>query len=101
MATTIKRAPMLENTVIGSLRIRIEATTATTISDKSNIVEVEADRCFNPLSHKKYGITQQTIAVQKIAPQAQVSKEKKPGPARIEKGAIVRKVNMSTQVIDW
>ena len=52
MATTIKKAPIVEKTVIGSFNTTIEAITATTISDKSRTVEVEAERCFSPSSHK-------------------------------------------------
>ncbi len=43
---------MLENTVIGSFRTTMDRMTAITISDKSRTVEVEAERCLSPSSHK-------------------------------------------------
>jgi hypothetical protein len=52
IATTISIAPILEKTVTGSCRITIEAITAITISESNKTVEVDADRCFNPSSHK-------------------------------------------------
>jgi hypothetical protein len=48
MATIIKRAPRVENMVIGSLSTITEAITATTISDNSRMVEVEAERFLRP-----------------------------------------------------
>jgi hypothetical protein len=45
-------------------------------------------------------MTQQTIAVQKIPNQAEPYIAKKRGPAKKAKGAIEKKVNTSTQVID-
>jgi hypothetical protein len=52
MAMMIRRAPTVENTVTGSLSTITEATTATTISDKSRMVEVEAERYLSPSSQK-------------------------------------------------
>ncbi len=52
MAMIIRKAPMVEKTVTGSFRITIDKKTAITISDKSNIVETDAERCFNPSSHR-------------------------------------------------
>ncbi len=52
IAMTIKNAPILENTVIGSLKTAIDKIIAITISDKSKIVDVEAERCLSPSSHK-------------------------------------------------
>ena len=52
MAITMRNAPMLEKTVTGSLRITMERMTAITISDNNRTVEVEAERCLSPSSHK-------------------------------------------------
>ncbi len=51
LAMTINKAPMLENIVIGSFKTMIDRMTAITISDRSRIVEVEAERCLSPSSH--------------------------------------------------
>jgi hypothetical protein len=52
MAMTIKKAPMVENIVMGSFKTTIDRMTATTISDNNNTVETEAERCLRPSSHK-------------------------------------------------
>lgn len=52
IAIKIKKAPKVEKSVIGSFSMIIDSKTATTISDKSKIVEVEAERCLSPSSHK-------------------------------------------------
>jgi hypothetical protein len=52
MARTMRKAPTDEKTVIGSFRIITEAMMATTISDKSRTVDVEAERYLSPSSHK-------------------------------------------------
>ena len=52
IAITIKKAPMDEKTVTGSFKTIIDKMTATTISDKSRTVDVDAERCFSPSSHR-------------------------------------------------
>lgn len=52
IAITMKNAPMVENTVIGSFNTIMDRITAITISDRSKTVEVEAERCLSPSSHK-------------------------------------------------
>ena len=52
IAITIKKAPILDNTVTGSFKTIIDKITATTTSDKRRTVEVEADRCLSPSSQK-------------------------------------------------
>jgi len=48
----MKKAPIVEKMVMGSFKIRMDKITATTISDKSRMVEVEADRCLSPSSQR-------------------------------------------------
>jgi len=43
---------MVENTVTGSCKTKTDKMTAITISDNNKIVEVEAERCLSPSSHK-------------------------------------------------
>jgi hypothetical protein len=52
MARITNNAPIVENTVIGSFKTIIDKATATTISDRRRIVEVDAERCFSPSNHK-------------------------------------------------
>jgi hypothetical protein len=52
MAITMKKAPMVENTVTGSFNTMMDRMTATTISDKSRTVEVDAERCLSPSSQR-------------------------------------------------
>ncbi len=52
MAITMKKAPMLEKMVIGSLSTTMDRITAITISDNNKTVEVDAERCLSPSSHK-------------------------------------------------
>ena len=52
MAIIIREAPMIEIMVSTSFNRTYEIAVATSISDKSRIVEVEAEMCFKPSSHK-------------------------------------------------
>ena len=52
MAIIISEAPITEITVSTSFRRTYEIAVATNISDRSRIVEVEAEMCFKPSSHK-------------------------------------------------
>jgi len=59
----MKTTPKPEIKVRISPRKMVEITRATIISVSRTMVEVTGERCFNPFNQRKYGITQQKIAV--------------------------------------
>ena len=52
MAIIMKKAPIPVTIVTISFKIEAEIATATTISVSSRIVDVEAEMCLSPSSHK-------------------------------------------------